>query len=338
MDQTQLQQKIAEYYSKLPTDLQQVFSSMSWMETLKTLNSKYTLNNEQVSILATETTLVLLGIINTNEYEEVLKQELKLSQDSFVALMQEIDEMILKSIRIKLNETQKINAESLSQKSAVDLDPRFSSLPENLQEAIANSNYQQKIYDIGAKYKLLVPQIASLEETTIQFMIGKISSSKYESDLALTTDLEATKISEIAKEVNDTILVNIREYMKNGSISGASMNEDIEVPIPPYKTTTKEEEVPQAPNTPIKSTTILQNNNAPKSGRGIFVDAGIEMMEEGKALTNTGFIGDKLFAPTKTTNTVSNQTIPKITTSAEPSVPSPNNTTPKTKDPYHEEI
>ncbi|MCE9517414.1 hypothetical protein K8Q96_00210, partial [Candidatus Nomurabacteria bacterium] len=240
----------------------------------------------------------------------------------------------------KLNETQKINAESLAQKSAVDLDPRFSSLPENLQEAIANSNYQQKIYDIGAKYKLLVPQIASLEETTIQFMIGKISSSKYESDLALTTDLEATKISEIAKEVNDTILVNIREYMKNGSISGASINEDIEVPIPPYKTTSKleEEKVPQAQNNKIESTPILPSNNTITSDKGIFADAGIEMMEENKIPTSNEIVSGKLFSPTKTTNTVSNQTITKITTSAEPSVPSPNNTTPKTKDPYHEEI
>jgi len=310
------------------------------------ISQKYSLSTQQSQDLELNTTFVLLGQIYPDQYATELSADLGLPQDVILKIISDINAQILtSSIRnmIKQNfkddDQKEAQAESIALSAPiVNLDTRFASLPENLQEAIANSNYQQKIYDIGAKYKLQIPQVASLEEITIQFIIGKISSSKYESDLALATDLEATKISEIAKEVNDTILVNIREYMKNGSISSPSINEDIEVPIPPYKTTPEEEKVPQAPNTPIESTTILQNNNASKSGRGIFADAGIEMMEESKTPTNTGFIGDKLFAPTKTTNTISNQTLQKITTPAEPSVPSPNNTTPKTKDPYHEEI
>ena len=44
MNQEELQQKINEYYTKLTPQMQAVFSSMRWMEDLKTLVAKYNLN------------------------------------------------------------------------------------------------------------------------------------------------------------------------------------------------------------------------------------------------------------------------------------------------------
>lgn len=337
MDKTQLQKIIAEFYERLPLEAQTIFSSMSWLEILKEISSNYNLSQNQIEILGTETTLALLGIIHFDEYQTILDKELSLPRESTKKLISEINEKIFNKLLPILNKTYTQNIEYINNLEP-EMDTRFSSLPENLQEAIANSNYQQKIYDIGEKYKLQIPQMASLEEITIQFMIGKISSSKYESDLALATDLEATKTSEIAKEVNDTILANIREYMKNGSTSDSSINEDIEVPIPPYKTTprTEEEKVPQAQNNKIESTTILPSNNTITSDKGIFADAGIEMMEENKIPTSNEIVSGKLFSPTKNTNTIINQTIPKINTET---LQAPNpNANQKVVDPYHEAI
>ena len=37
MNPQELQQKIAEYYAKLPPEAQEIFSSLKWMEVLKTI-------------------------------------------------------------------------------------------------------------------------------------------------------------------------------------------------------------------------------------------------------------------------------------------------------------
>src|SRR3989339_521303 len=96
MDPKELQEKIALYFSKLPPDAQEVFSSMKWLETLQTISLKYNLNQKQQETLSTETTLVLLGIIHLVEYEENLTIELGLDK-RFTELPKEIKDIIEKS-------------------------------------------------------------------------------------------------------------------------------------------------------------------------------------------------------------------------------------------------
>ena len=102
MDQKKLQQQIAYYYSKLPLDAQNMFSSMKWLETLKVISIKYALNDKQIETLGTETTLVLLGIIHPEDYEETLVNELDLSIESVEKIFIEINESVLKPIRREL--------------------------------------------------------------------------------------------------------------------------------------------------------------------------------------------------------------------------------------------
>ena len=78
MNQEELQKKIREYYAKLTPKAQEVFASLSWLETLKKIAGRHNLNEDQIQILGTETTLVLLGIISRDEYEKILNEELKL--------------------------------------------------------------------------------------------------------------------------------------------------------------------------------------------------------------------------------------------------------------------
>src|SRR3989344_8884181 len=102
MDQKELQEKIALYYSKLPPKAQEVFSGMAWLETLKAISQKYGLTEKQIETLGTETTLVLLGIIHLVEYEEALTNELGLPRNSTDKMVQEIQESIIKEIRPEL--------------------------------------------------------------------------------------------------------------------------------------------------------------------------------------------------------------------------------------------
>ena len=116
MDQEQLQQKIAEYYAKLPNGVQTVFSSMKWLESLESLSTKYNLNESQKSTLGTETMLVLLGIIHLVEYENVLEKELEMPKVQFDKMLIEIDESILRTIRPQLSEAFKKNNEVIEEK------------------------------------------------------------------------------------------------------------------------------------------------------------------------------------------------------------------------------
>ena len=155
MNKEELQQKIAEYYGKLPKEAQIVFSSMTWMETLKDIGVKYSLNNNQIETLGTETTLVLLGIIHIEEYQKILEKELGLEKEITEKIIIEIDENILKTIKSQLAETFESNAISLAEK-AQDFDPRFMSMPKEVEEAIAKSGWKEKLYEIAGKYKLTV--------------------------------------------------------------------------------------------------------------------------------------------------------------------------------------
>ena len=89
MTQEELQQNIVEYYEKLPEDVQEKFSSMLWLETLKKVSAKYSLTEEQIQVLGTETTFALLGMLHLGEYAQILTNELSLKEDVLRNLLAE---------------------------------------------------------------------------------------------------------------------------------------------------------------------------------------------------------------------------------------------------------
>ncbi|MEK7105960.1 MAG: hypothetical protein AAB895_01205, partial [Patescibacteria group bacterium] len=200
MNQTQLQEQIALYYSKLPPDVQTVFSSMKWMESLQDISKKYNLNEEQIQTLGTETTLVLLGIISLDEYERVLNNELRVEASLLLKMVKEIEESIIKSIRPQLNKVYEIHVESLIEEKyggVEKLDERFEKLPKEVQEAISESNYQSTLYKIAEKYKLSISQMGALEEATTKVMLSITHPDKYEAELQANIDISKDKIAEL---------------------------------------------------------------------------------------------------------------------------------------------
>ena len=257
MDQIKLKEQIVLYYEKLPSDVQQMFSSMLWMSTLEDISKKYSLTGEQISTLGTETTLVLLGIISISEYKKNIGDEIKISQENIQKILGEVDEKIINTFSSQLSDTFQKN---ISEESVKNLDSRFINEPLEIQNAISKSDYQRKLYEIGTKNKLPVNIMGSLEEVTIKLMLGKISPSQYEGQLALAIDMPANKVHEIAIEVNEEILKNIRANIVN--VEQKNYVDD-EVPIPPY--------AKLASNIEIKG-----------SESKIYADSGIEMISEDK--------------------------------------------------------
>lgn len=371
MDQKELQEKIALYYSRLPQVSQELFSSMKWMETLRDISKKYSLTQDQTAILATETTLVLLGITDSLDYEKILRDELKSDPANIQKIIDEVNTLILSTVRAELssvfvkNVTDVENTESV--RVASDLDSRFANVPPEVARAIAQSDYQKKLYAIGTKNKLQVNKMAALEDVTVKFILGKISSSQYESELSLTTDLPATTVREIAVEVNADILSPIRELMKNPETKSISLEDD-EVPLPPYA----QKSIPQAFVTaPAQKTeagiyansgieivgdekqsidkpeerilTKNEDSTLEKSNINIVEDAPVEKEEHFLPNTQTqqtvldgiehpddiatSIIGDKLRGSTKSVNITTDYSLPKIGTTQN-----------RSHDPYHEVI
>ncbi len=118
MNPQELQQKIAEYYAKLPPEAQEIFSSLKWMEVLKNIGVKYNLNDSQIEDLSVETTLVLLGIVHSEGYEKDMVKQLGLPLSVVDKMLAEINEQILKPIKVKLNETFEKNVKSFENQLA----------------------------------------------------------------------------------------------------------------------------------------------------------------------------------------------------------------------------
>jgi hypothetical protein len=248
MDQEQLQQKIAEYYAKLPIEAQVMFASQEWMRTLENLSSKYSLTPLQIQTLGTETTLLLLGIVHPDEYAGFLKADLSLSADTQNKLMADINLGILNKWRTVLAEAYAKNSNEIAEKEyggERKLDERFTSLPPEVQEAIANSNYQNELYVIANEEKLSIDQMGKLEKATNKILLGIEHPDKYTDILASELGLTNEKALEISSKVNEKILKNIRELLK----SHAEVHAEIAVPIPP---STNPSPIKSAPiNSPI---------------------------------------------------------------------------------------
>jgi hypothetical protein len=267
MDQTQLQQQIAIFYAKLPSDVQANFASMSWLETLRSISTKYNLTENQITVLGTETTLAFLGITSMKEYEEMLIKDLSLPKEIVDKMIGEIDTSIFKAIRPQLESTYNMNVSEAEKQNTEEesIDPKFSSLPEDLRKAIGASDYQNKLYNIGTKHKLPISIMAQVEDITVRLLMGSISASQYENELSIATDLNATKTREIATDVNNDIIMSIRDYMKNGGKAKEEIVSTIdEVPKPPYA----QEGMIEKP--------------MPKAEQGIYEKAGIEFVEDFK--------------------------------------------------------
>lgn len=326
MDQTQLQQQIALYYSKLPADMQALFSSMKWMDTLQEISTRYGLTEDQKATLGSETTLVLLGIVDTTEYNTYIQNEIPIPADSMTKMIAEINTSILGAIHPQLTETFQKNATELAEKTyggEQKLDQRFSSLPQEVQSAISESNYQRELYKIAEKHKLSINEMGALEEATTKVMLSIIHPDKYEAELQATINKPKEEIAEITREVNDGVLKSIREVLKShwGENKNTVNSAEDEVPLPPYaKISSQEIATPLPPKVLDTASSIYKNSgiemiekkeaqtpSASETDKNISTTDNILLMESG-----IDMLADKLNGITVSKSTVSDHSLPKM--------------------------
>ncbi len=290
MDQKELQQKIGEFYVRLPEDLRGVFSDMSWMEKVRTIGVKNYLNDRQKEILITETTLVLLGIINTYDYESNLANELSLQEEAISKLTKDLNESIFNDLKEKLNNAFANNVEYLMTSKYGSLDKineEFTKLPEEIQGWIDNSNYQSKIYEMGGKYKLNTTQILDIEGVISRVIMGKLSMDKYEDELKLKLGDISSNLNPILYEIKENILkgaeeklskLNVLNKINSTKIEINTKEEDV-IPKPPYAQMITNNYDLKGERVNNARSSILVSKPAPKNEKEIYTNSGIEIME-----------------------------------------------------------
>lgn len=236
MDKIELQKQIAEHFSKLPSEVQAVFSSMIWMDKSEEIGKKYGLSDPQTNSLIMETSLTMLGVIPVSQYEESLVQELSLPKEKISPMVAELDKEIFGIIRPSLEKVFIEKVESTANNKyggSKNIDDRFKNLPPQVQEAITNSNYKKNLYDIANKYKLNMVGMGTLDEVTTKVMLGILPADQYKEELSKNIEATPENIDQIVSEVNESVFKNIRSFMAQNAVQ--TSKEKLEIPIPPYK-------------------------------------------------------------------------------------------------------
>ena len=382
MEQEEIKNAIIERFNNLQPEIRNIILDENYDKTLYNISQKYKMTPEQVQDFELNTTLVLLGQTHPNDYEKELKEDIKLPKETIENIVQEVKEQILKNIYQTLKDNftkddeEEAKLESFNKNSKTKtLDPRFSSLPQEVQDAIALSDYQKKLYEISTKNKLPIDMMSIVEDITVKLLNGKISPSQYENEIAIATDLPPTKVKEIANDVNESIMKNIREHMKNPNPIPIPEQKVVNNTIPQTETIKPKIEIPTEDIVPIPP---YATKDEQKDNLNIYKDAGIEVIgnesytkktiENIKTDNNTNsglsleevnvdiddnkkaesikevireipkIVTNKLSSVTASSNITSDYTLPKIKSLNE--LPSTNNTSPmdNSLDVYRETI
>lgn len=265
MDQETIKQYISEFFTKLPKDGQDYFSSMQWYEKIEEIALKYNLAIDELEGVRIETMLLLLGLTKPEKYQVELAVVLRQEDD---AREEEIRSEIYKSIVNPIGENKIrsffIGEEDGSNKSPNDyLETKenfFENLPKNVKRAISFSGWKKSLFQIAEKNKFNIEQSGIFEDLTIKSMKNEISSGEYRDQIKTQLSLDENKTSEVVAEVNEKIFQEIRNIMRKSEVKKddnfESFSDINDVPVPPYA---KKEE-------PIE---IKINNTSPEKIIGV---------------------------------------------------------------------
>ena len=237
-----LQIEIDKAREKLTQESRAAIDAVSWKLIIAGMNKKY--SPIQLDILEMETELLLCGLENTKNYTKELEDGMKISRAEVGTLINELDKLIFKKIGQELENRLNGGKEKIVYKNKpFVVDPRFVSLPKEVQEAISYSGWKERMYEISKKFKLNIEQTGLLEEITTKVILNTIHADQYESEIRSKIDLGDDKIKEMVTDLNENIFKNIKEIMKNASPSESG---EKKIPAPPYATK-KDDVVPLPP-------------------------------------------------------------------------------------------
>ncbi len=148
-----------------------------------------------------------------------------------------------------------------------------------------NSSYQVEIYRVGKKYGLHIDQIGILEEIINRVISGELLSTKFEEELKSKLEIPSDKLFKLINDTNESIFKAIRNKLESnweerrGINKSKTQNKNESVPVPPYKK--------EASETKINSVDIndIENKlNAPSKSDNVISDYSLPKMSSGEEI------------------------------------------------------
>lgn len=90
---------IKKRFDALPESIQEVILSSNYQEVLVEVGSKYQLNVEKMGILERETTMVMMGLVSTKDFEVELTRELMVDKIKGAQIVKDVGEKVFSKIR-----------------------------------------------------------------------------------------------------------------------------------------------------------------------------------------------------------------------------------------------
>ncbi len=117
---------IKERFDALPESIKQVILSSNYEESLLEIGKKYNLKVEQLGALEVETTLVMMGLTPTKDFESTLTRELHVDASKGNEIVKDINEKIFFKIRelLKLMNTP-AGEEPVVEEAVEEIEPRY---------------------------------------------------------------------------------------------------------------------------------------------------------------------------------------------------------------------
>ena len=183
---------------------------------------------------------------------------------------------------------------------------KFDALPENIQEIILSSNYQDTLIKIGQQYNLNIEQMGILERETTMAMMGLTPLKDFETELTRELNIDKEKGSKIVADINEKVFLKIRDLLKLMNTPEGeepSLDEEKEVEIPTQnKNIEMEKDTQTLSNAGIEI--INKENNLPITTKPTPTPAVTPI---------PSILAQKLSTPTQTSIAKTEHSLPNIT-------------------------
>ncbi|MEI6553079.1 MAG: hypothetical protein WCO09_00765 [bacterium] len=104
---------------------------------------------------------------------------------------------------------------------------RFNKLPNDYQEAIKTSDYDNQLSIIAKEHKLHIDQSATLEKVLAELIFGEIKPEHMVSEVSTRLSIPTTEAKTLTIELNQLIIKPIKENLKKIQLN-VQEKEDLE--------------------------------------------------------------------------------------------------------------
>lgn len=227
--ETETEKIIKKQLKILPKEIKDFFVDPKINQQVLEIGKGFNLDIEKVGVLQIETTLLILGLTNPDEYPNELKNRLKVGGETLNNIVQKINTIISPEILRRLKEIyKKTEDESREEKNKIieKIKAEISLLPKEEQEMVNGFGWEKITAEIGKNYKLTEDEINALKIEIILIIAEFADKGLFElniEDRIGTNEDTSKKIAEeidqkIFKPMYDKLTENIKKTLKIRSI------------------------------------------------------------------------------------------------------------------------